>query len=303
MGCDHPGYTEFKKYGDVSLYKCHVCGDVFTDLEWNGINPKELYKDFYKNEMAARFGLGIECLIRAFRFFRAFKVFTAFPGAKMILDIGSGRGFMLYYLKKYYHYKRTAGTQISENAYVFSRDVLGLEIYDKDLLDLSFDKGSFDVITIWHVLEHISKPDKYIERIYEILNDHGKLIVEVPNFDSWSLPISGKYWLGLDLDHHIHFFTPESLSRLLENNHFRIKTVHTFSLEYSTFISAQSLASRITKTDQLFFRGIQEAGFKKMINLHSFLLLLLIPVCLLVNLCLYFSKKGEVLFILAEKDK
>jgi len=245
----------------------------------------------------------VEYIIMVFRFFRAFKIFTLAPRAKSILDIGSGRGFTLYYLKKYYNYRRTAGTQISKNAFEFSRDKLRLEIYDKDILELSLENPRFDIITLWHVLEHVAEPEKYIKKIYDLLNDDGRLLIEVPNFDSWTRRITKKYWLGLDLNYHMTFFNPKSLRNLLGKYGFKIKSANTFSLEYSTFTSAQSIVSLLTRSDHLFFKSTQTAAFDKRIVRHIFLLAFLAPICLLINLLLYFSKKGEILLVIAEKER
>ena len=170
------------------------------------------------------------------------------------------------------------------------------------MLDLPFENGSFDIVTMWHVLEHVAKPEEYISKIFGILRDRGRLIIEVPNFNSWSRGITGKYWLGLDLDYHITFFTPESLSSMLKKYKFKIKAVHTFSLEYSIFISAQSLVSLFTKSEHVFFRLLQAGGFNRRLISHGFLFILLAPFCLLINLFLYFSKRGEVLLVIAEKN-
>jgi len=302
MVCNHQNYKEIYKFDTVSLYTCHKCGLIFTNKYWEHFDPEDLYETYYRNETAGRFNFRIECAIRLFRFFRAFKIFTIYPRAKSILDIGSGRGFMLYYLKKYYKYQKTIGTQISKYALEFSRSKLGLEIYDKDLLELSLDNATFDIITVWQVLEHVSEPEKYIEKIFNLLNNHGKLVVEVPNFNSWTRALTNKYWLGLDLDYHITFFTPESLSFLLKKYGFKIKTVHTFSLEYSTFISLQSFISLLTKSNHLFFQYVQTSAFSKRIIGHVFLFILLAPIYFLVNGLLYFSKRGEVLLIIAEKS-
>jgi len=301
MICGHRHYKEISKFDTTFLYSCNKCGVIFTNKYLIKFNPKDIYETYYKNEMASRFGFGIERVIRLFRFFRAFKIFTLYPHAKSILDVGSGRGFMLYYLKRYYKYRRAAGTQISKNAIEFSINDLGLEIYDKDLLELSMD-SSFDIITIWHVLEHVVEPEKYIEKIFNLLKDNGKLIIEVPNFNSWTRALTKRYWLSLDLNYHITFFTPESLSLLLKNHGFKIKTIHTYSLEYSAFTSAQSLISLITRTDCLFFQYLQTSEFNKQLVLHIFLFILITPICFLINTLLFFSKKGEVLLIVAEKD-
>lgn len=302
MICIHQSRKEIHRFDATPLYTCDKCGLIFTDKHRQEFNVKSLYKRYYQNEMSGKFGFGIEHIIRLFRFFRAFKVFTLYPNAKSILDVGSGRGFMLYYLKKYYKFKRAVGTQISENAFEFSRRTLCLEVYDKDLLELSFEKGSFDIITIWHVLEHVAKPEEYIAKIFDILDDHGRLIIEVPNFNSWSRGLTGKYWLGLDLDYHINFFTPKSLCSLLEKYRFKIKTTHTFSLEYSTFISTQSLVSLLTRSEHIFFKLLQEGGFSWRLILHGSLFILFAPFCFLINVSIYFSKRGEVLLIVAEKN-
>ena len=302
MVCNHQNYKEICKFDTISLYICDKCGLIFINKRWEDFQPQDLYEEYYKNEIAGRFNFGVEYVIRLFRFFRAFKIFTIYPQAKSILDIGSGRGFMLHYLKKYYKYQRTAGTQISKNAIEFSRNKLGLEIYDRDLLELSFNNASFDIITIWQVLEHVVEPEKHIEKVYNLLNNGGKLIIEVPNFNSWTRALTNKYWLGLDLDYHINFFTPESLSLLLKKHNFNIKNIHTFSLEYSTFISTQSLVSLLTRSNHLFFQYLQTSSFHRRLIPHIFLFTLLAPICFLINLFFYFSKRGEVLLIVAEKS-
>jgi SAM-dependent methyltransferase len=302
MMCEHLNYRRLYRLDSASLYICDDCDLIFSDKYLEGFDPKVLYEKYYRNEIASRFNFGVEYIIRLFRFFRAFKIFTIYPKARSILDIGSGRGFLLYYLKKYYGYKNAIGTQVSKSAVEFSRNKLGLEIYDGDLLELSLGNSSFDIISIWQVLEHVAKPEKYIEEIYNLLAASGKLIVEVPNFNSWTRKLTGKYWLGLDLDYHITFFTPESLSRLLKKYNFTIKTIHTFSLEYSTFISVQSLVSLFTRSNHLIFQHLQTSAFKRHLILHILLFAILTPVCFLVNIFLYFSKKGEVLLIVAEKN-
>lgn len=303
MTCDHQNRKEMGKFGATSLYQCENCDLIFTNFHGDDFNPKAHYENFYKNEIGGRFGFGVEYVIRLFRFFRAFKIFTICPRAKSILDIGSGRGFMLYYLKKYYHYRRAEGTQISKNALEFSRLKLGLKIYDSDLLDVPLNNYDFDLVTMWHVLEHVSQPEKYIEKITELLNEQGTLIVEVPNFNSWTRKLTGQYWLGLDLQNHIGFFTPKSLCLFLEKYKLKILKIRTFSLEYSTFISTQSIVSRITKTDQLVFNWLQAPKFNPQIIFHSILFFLIAPFCFFINCLLYFSRRGEIILVIAKKQK
>ena len=300
--CGHISYQEYRKFNNNTLYKCNNCGFVFTSNSMKKIDPHALYEEYYKEGTGGRFNFGLEYFIRAFRFFRALKIFTIHHKAKSILDIGSGRGFMLYYLKKYFRYRLAIGTQLSKNAVIFSRKKLGLEIFDQDFLKLPLDNLSFDVVTLWHVLEHVPHPEEYISKIYRCLNEKGSLAIEVPNLNSWTAGLTGPYWLGLDLNYHLYFFSPATLSRLFEKYDFEIKNVHTFSLEYSIFISISSIVSWLTRTDHLLFNWLQKGKFTPVLFWHIFLFILFFPPCLLINLLLFFSKKGEILLIVGQKN-
>jgi len=301
--CTHVNRSEYAGFDGIHLFECNDCGFIFREPTALDLNPHLLYDDFYKNELPSRFHSLVEYAIRLLRFYRALKIFTISPRARTILDIGSGRGFTLHYLRKFYGYRRVAGTQISRPALEYSRDVLGLEIYGEDFLEKSWGKELFDVITMWHVLEHVIEPERYIAKIRDVLTRDGSLIIEVPNLSSWTRKLTGKYWLGLDLRYHITFFSPESLTALLERYGFRVTLVHTFSLEYSTFTSVQSIISRLTETDQLLFRWLQgtKATLGDLIK-HGALMAAMAPVCLFINLLLFLSEKGEVLCIVAKKN-
>ena len=286
--------------GNVKICQCDFCNLIFANKEKIQDLTKN-YENYYKKETGGRFNFGIEYLVRFFRFLRALKIFFLKPRSKSIFDIGSGRGWMLYYLKRYFKYKITAGTQISENAYNFSKEKLELEIYNKDLLELELN-NKFDIITLWHILEHVPDPEAYIQKIEELLDKNGLVLIEVPNFNSWTRIITKKHWLALDLKHHITFFTPNSLTKLLNKYNFKIKNANTFSLEYSAFTSAQSIVNLITDSDDYFFQWLQEGKLNFKIIFHSLLFLILFPVCFLINLALYFSKNGEIINIVAEKN-
>lgn len=302
MICKSDNFEIILKTNGYTLSRCSSCDLIFAKKdEKNLLNTEEIYSNYYKKENASRFGLSIEQIVKIFRFIRASKIYFLNIKAKSILDIGSGRGWMLYYLKKYFKYEKVVGTQISENAYFFSKEKLNLEVYNKDLLELSFPK-KFDIITLWHVLEHVREPEKYIERIHELLNKDGLLFIEVPNFNSWNRILTRKYWLALDLKHHITFFTYSSIISLLEKYNFKIKKINTFSLEYSTFTSTQSIVNLITNSDSYFFEWLQNRNFNLKIIWHAFLFAILFLPCFLINLFLYFGKRGEVLTVIAQKN-
>jgi cyclopropane fatty-acyl-phospholipid synthase-like methyltransferase len=298
--CQHEKYEIISEMKDVKIGKCQDCELIFA-IKANQIDANKIYQDFYTQEMASRFNFWMEFIIKIFRFWRAVKIIRLKSGAKSILDIGSGRGWMLYFLQKYFNYETTIGTQISQPAYEFSRDKLKLEIYNKDLLDIKWDK-SFDIVTLWHIFEHVKSPEAYLQKIQELLKEGGLLIIEVPNYNSWTSVLTKNHWLALDLKHHLTFFTPATLVQLLNKYNFKVRNLNTFSLEYSAFTSTQSLVNFLTQTDNYFFRWLQKGGFNLKIILHSGLFAVLLPICLVINLILYFSSRGEVINIVAQKN-
>jgi len=302
MICKNEKFEVVLETKGYKLSRCLSCDIIFSHKEDKEVlNSKEIYNNYYKKEKANRFGFIVELMVKMFRLIRACRIFLLQPKAKSILDIGSGRGWMIYFLKNYFGYEKAIGTQISDNAYNFSKDKLNLEVYNKDLLELSFLE-KFDVITLWHVLEHVENPEKYIERIHELLNSEGVLFIEVPNFDSWTRILTGKHWLALDLKHHLTFFNSFSLIYLLKKYNFKIRKIRTFSLEYSTFTSVQSLINFVTNSDSYFFEWLQNKNFNLKIIWHTFLFIILFLPCLFVNIFLWFGNKGEVLTIIAQKN-
>ncbi|MCD4760522.1 class I SAM-dependent methyltransferase [bacterium] len=301
MICQHQNKKIIKKFNQQSLYLCNDCRIIISKVTNKQSVSEDSYDQYYKEENSGRFEFGLEYIIKRFRLNRARSIKNIYPQAKSALDIGCGRGFILYYLKHHLGFNTVVGTQISPPAVAFARKKLKLKIHDKDLLEINFDQDKFDVITMFHVLEHVDKPEKYIQTIYQLLNKQGKFIVEVPNFNAWNRRLSGKYWLSLDPDYHLTFFTPDSLSGLLKKYNFKIKKINTFSFEYSVFTSAQSLLSLITRSDHIIYSFVQDKKFKPILLLHLILFAIIWPLALLVNLIFYFSKQGEVLRIIAEK--
>ena len=303
MICQNENLETILETKGYKLCKCLSCKIIFAHKnKQKNLDSEKVYENYYKKETASRFGTIVEQVVKVFRFMCAYKVSNLNPRAKSILDIGSGRGWMLYFMRKYFKYNRTVGTQIALNAYIFSKKKLKLEIYNKDLLELSF-KDKFDIISILHVLEHVKNVELYVEKIHELLNTKGLLFIEVPNYNAWVRRLTQKHWLALDLKHHLIFFTPSSLIALLKKYNLETKKIRTFSLEYSTFTSTQSFVNLITDSDSYFFEWLQDQNrnFNLKIIWHTFLFAVLFLPCFLINLCLYFSKSGEVITIVAQK--
>jgi SAM-dependent methyltransferase len=301
--CSHKNTSILFSDKGHKIVKCSSCNLVMTVPD-NDLDVTKKYDSFYheKDGKSVRFFSPFELIIKLFRFIRAFHIGMAFTNISL-LDIGCGRGYTLYFLKKYFKVRRAVGTQISQPAYQFAKKTLNVEVYDKDLLELNFPDKTFNLTTLWHVLEHVSKPEEYVHTISRLLEGGGTLFFQVPNFDSWTKQMTGLYWLSWDVPFHLYHFDYKYLEELLKRAGFTVYKCNSFSFEFSIFISVQSIASFLTRDHNAVYNFLQKRRkFDKGILLQFLIFAILIVPCLLVNVLLYKTKKGEVLTIYAKRN-
>ena len=137
-----------------------------------------------------------------------------------ILDYGCGTGYFVNHLNQQGY--ASVGMEISENARKFAISQFNLKIHHPDtLFDVSHDP--FDAITLWHVLEHLYDPARYLNRFHELLTDKGLLIIAVPNNTSYDANHYGKFWAAWDTPRHLWHFTPVTLTKWAEKTGFTVE--------------------------------------------------------------------------------
>lgn len=283
------------------LVRCGKCG--LAALE--NPPPKEaivkFYKKFYDVKESERFNALLEFMVFLFRLWRVRSV-EKFSGRKgLLLDIGFSRPMDLELFEK--RGWKPYGTQVAPQVVDVARRKK-LQAFLGELPDIHLHKTAFDVVTLWHVLEHLHKPDAYLREIRSLLKKGGKLIIEVPNIASPIAEIFGCHWFELDVPHHLFQFTPESLELLLGKNGFKVEKVSYFSWEQSTYSLIQSLLNFLTGKHNLLFERLKKEGdpaplFTSIV--HGFAALILLPLALVVALSLGFMKKGDVVRVYCTK--
>ncbi|MDO9565591.1 MAG: class I SAM-dependent methyltransferase [Candidatus Desulfaltia sp.] len=193
------------------LKKCEKCGLV-------GLNPRpENISDYYGKYRKG----SIKKDIFEFLVPNRIKKIKKFKKGGRILDVGCGQGgFLNTMLKDGWE---IYGVELSKDACDFARETYGLnEINNCDLLSLDFPDNFFDVITLWHVLEHLGNPKDTLKMIYKILKEDGLLLVESPNFCSIQSRFFKDKWFSLDLPRHLYQFSPKILKMYLKETNFKI---------------------------------------------------------------------------------
>ena len=137
-----------------------------------------------------------------------------------VLDVGCGNTSFLEILEQKSKAKCT-GIDFSDSGWK-DKSFPNLELKKIAIEDYVSDK-QFDVITLWHYLEHDYNPSQTIEALYNCLKSGGKLIIEVPDYNSISAKIQKSYWQGWHSPRHISFPTKKSFDLLFQNDKWEIK--------------------------------------------------------------------------------
>lgn len=132
------------------------------------------------------------------------------PHAPSILDIGCGTGLFLHMAHEVG--LRVRGIELSESAVEHARAKYGLDVHHGTLETAELPDESFDIVTMWHVLEHLADPVEALRRVARVLKPGGLLLLGVPNFDSIEARIFGRRWYSLDAPRHLSHFTPHTLA-------------------------------------------------------------------------------------------
>ena len=178
---------------------------------------------------------------------------------KTLLDIGAGTGDFLCTAKD----KNWNVAGVEPNTLARSKaNKKGIKLYDN--LNKVLDT-KFEVITLWHVLEHLPNLENKIDRIVSLLTDNGTLVIAVPNFKSYDAKHYGKYWAAYDVPRHLWHFSKNTIEKLFKKHN--IEIVKTKPMLFDSFYVA--LLSEKYKTQKQNFLKAFYIGLKSNISANS----------------------------------
>jgi 2-polyprenyl-3-methyl-5-hydroxy-6-metoxy-1,4-benzoquinol methylase len=146
-----------------------------------------------------------------------------------ILDIGCGYGYFLAACREKGF--EVCGLDVSPWAVDYASKKLGLQVVIGDTKATDFPRSSFDIITMWHTLEHTDNPVEVLEVTAGWLKPDGIIAIDVPNYESTDAIAMKDKWIGWQLPYHLWHFSPKSLFLLLEKTGFLIKRSKTYHSE------------------------------------------------------------------------
>lgn len=135
-----------------------------------------------------------------------------------LLDLGAGTGdFLKAAQKKGWD---VSGMEPSEKA----RNLAAQKniILENDFS--AFSDNSFDVISMWHVLEHVPNFMEYLEKVKSLLKANGLLVIAVPNFESYDAKYYKEFWAAYDVPRHLYHFSPAVINEISTDKGFKLRS-------------------------------------------------------------------------------
>lgn len=194
-----------------------------------------------------------------------------------VLDVGCGSGTFLHLLQK--KGARVTGLEVSPEAARAVRDHYGFPVENAGVEDADLPPASFDLVTSFHVLEHLGDPLEALRRMGGWLRPGGALLVQVPNFASLQARLFGRRWTGIDLPRHLWDFTPEAVESLMRSAGLTPFLRRTFSLRDNAAAAASSLFPRHDPV-AMSLTGDNRFAFSRKLFYFGIVLLSQLPACL-----------------------
>ena len=216
------------------IYSCDTCGLRFTnprpnDDELAGYYDSSAYIS-HSNESTTLVDR-LYKIARTFTLRRKRKLIEQLSPNKRLLDIGCGTGHFIDYCKQ--HGWQVNGVEPNESARRQAEDKTKI-IIQEDLADVV--DGAFEVITLWHVLEHLPDLGQTMNRLKSLLAPGGVIIIAVPNFEAYEATVFKAYWAAYDVPRHLYHFNQNAIKHLANKHGLKIAGTYPMKLD-SFYIS------------------------------------------------------------------
>ncbi|MBW1769233.1 MAG: class I SAM-dependent methyltransferase [Deltaproteobacteria bacterium] len=175
-----------------------------------------------------------------------------------------------------------------------------------DLASFDLKDGMFDLIFLWHVLEHLDNPLATMRKLHELLSPEGALILAVPNFSSTEAKYFKHFWFHLDIPWHKFHFDESSLGYIIKKNHFRVVGKKTFCFELGPFGLLQTVLNAMGWPRNEFFESLKgdltyERSFP--LFLQCLILIFLSAPAYLFSMAASLMGKGSVIKMVLKKSE
>ncbi|MEM7200319.1 MAG: class I SAM-dependent methyltransferase [Planctomycetota bacterium] len=253
--CQGTQHTQLFEEPPFSVQRCTDCGlvfvsprmteedlhaEVYSESYWRSDRPREQgYADYAQDE---------ELYLKTFR--RRFGLVNEHcPQPGRVLDVGCAAGFFLRTAKErgWDTYGVEPSAAIATNAQQhLGEDRVFVGVLGDAPPDRGFEPGSFDLVTMWDVVEHVPDPQQLLRQARQMLKPNGTLILETQNVSSRFANLLGRKWHHYKHREHLYHFNPDTVQRLLQQGGFDVlKNTASYGGKYVSFGFIAERAARL----------------------------------------------------------
>jgi len=237
------------------IVRCRVCNLMYANPRWESGLVLENYNvvedPTYVEEREGRV-LTFQRNLKPFE-----KLIAQNSQTRKLLDVGCHIGVMVELAKE--HGWDAWGVEPSKWA-AEQAQARGLNVLNQTLGDASFAENSFDIVTMWDVIEHLTDPATEIRNVHRVLKTGGIFAIHTIDIESAFAKMMGKRWPWL-MEMHLYYFSPRTLGKMLKQNGFEIVT----SSAQGRYLRLGYLTTRVEPYNQFIAQTI--ASIAKRFNL------------------------------------
>lgn len=214
---------EFLTKEDFRIYECTDCGLLYTEPR----PSKEKIGDYYKSEEyyshqenKSGFIPKLYEMVKSINLKNKYKMATAGKTEGKLLDIGCGVGDFIHTVEQ--KGWQCIGVEPSEDAKKIARTRIKAKIIKSEELE-QLPNESFDVITMWHVLEHIDDLKWQIGQLQRLIKKNGRVVIAVPNYKSYDGQYYKELWAAYDVPRHLNHFNKATITKIFASVGLKLK--------------------------------------------------------------------------------
>lgn len=279
--CKNDKFDILSDFQDHFLSKCTHCKFVFAFQIPSEQDLVSHYEGYGRNDYLSP--------ITIKRYTELLDSFEKYRKTNKILDVGAGIGYFLEVAKE--RGWEVYGTEYTDEAIKICAEK-SIKMHKGDLSVDMFAQESFDVVTSFEVIEHLSNPADHIQILKSFLRKDGALYITTPNFNSLLRRHLGQNWNVIAYPEHLSYFTRKSIKYLLKKNDFRINYAKTHGISITRLKTSKGASKQkfisATSDDEKIRESFERNPAKQLIKK-------------LINAQLSFWEVGDSLKVLAEK--
>jgi 2-polyprenyl-3-methyl-5-hydroxy-6-metoxy-1,4-benzoquinol methylase len=218
--------TDFVATGHTfDLHRCSQCSFLFTNprpavSEINPYYQSDRYVSHAGSKQGFSFMYKVYDIVRNSSIKSKLKLIKKYHKKGKLMDLGCGLGYFLHGVVTDKTFEAT-GVDISQDAIDYVQQKFGYDVLHEQTLN-TLPQAHYDVITQWHVLEHVHLLNERMKQLHTLLKPDGTLFIAVPNSNSWDAKYYKQYWDGYDVPRHLYHFNQQSFKALMHKHGFKI---------------------------------------------------------------------------------